>query len=165
MIILSIDPGTECSAWCLFETHDNKLVRFGQCPNAEVLAAIDETGAKRLIVEMFRSYGNVMGDTVLQTCVWIGRFVQEWETKTGLPFELIPRKTVVTQICQNPRANDSNVRQALLDRFGRGQGKRVAVGTIAAPGPLFGVKNDIWSALAIAVSWSEMREDLEQKLK
>lgn len=168
MIILAVDPGTEKSAWVLYDTEKKTLVRFGLDPNPFVLQALSNRRyqgelfslADILILEMFKSYGNVMGDSVLQTCVWIGRFIQA----CIFPHELVPRKTVVTHLCMNPRANDSNVRMALIDRFSNGQGSKVAIGSKAAPGPLFGLKNDIWSALAIAVSWSEMREDLENKL-
>jgi len=162
MIILAVDPGTECSAWVLFDTEKKTLVRCGQCENAEVLASLTEVRASRLIVEMFKSYGNVMGDTVLQTCVWIGRFVQAWTRTLSGQHELMFRKTIVTQICMNPRANDSNVRGALMDRWG---GKTLAVGTKKAPGPLYDVKNDIWSALAIAVAWTELQEVFLDKLK
>lgn len=168
MIILAVDPGTEKSAWVLYDTEKKTLVRFGLDTNEKVVNMIGDPryGGKGfveqeiLVIEMFKSYGNVMGDSVLQTCVWIGRFIQA----CIFPHELIPRKSVVTHLCMNPRANDSNVRQALIDRFSNGKGSKVAIGSKRAPGPLFGVKNDIWSALAIAVSWSEMREDLENKL-
>lgn len=163
MIILAVDPGTDCSAWCQFDSARKEIIAFGQDSNEKNLQDLARGTriADRLVVEMFKSYGNVMGDSVLQTCVWIGRFIQAWPG----PHELVPRKTIVTHLCMNPRANDSNVRQALIDRFSGGKGKAVAIGSKQAPGPLFGVKNDIWSALAIAVSWSEMQEDFQNKLK
>ncbi|HET6477318.1 MAG TPA: hypothetical protein VFH93_14740 [Thermoleophilia bacterium] len=45
---------------------------------------------------------------------------------------------------------DANIRQALLDRFGG----PAAVGRKAAPGPLYGIARDVWSALAIAVTYT-----------
>ena len=57
--------------------------------------------------------------------------------------------------CHSARAKDSNIRQALLDRFG---GKDIAVGTKADQGPLYGIKKDVWSALAIGVYHLETKE-------
>lgn len=162
MKILAIDPGTEQSAWCVFDTETGNPDTFGQCANEEVLASLKEVRASRLVVEMFKSYGNVVGDSVLQTCVWIGRFFQEWTKTISGKCELIPRKRIVTQLCMNPRANDTNVRQALIDRWG---GKDKAIGNKAKPGPLYGMKNDMWSALAVAVAWTELDREFQNKLK
>jgi hypothetical protein len=56
-------------------------------------------------------------------------------------------------LCEFVRANDANIRAALIDRFGPGKDK--AVGRKATPGPLFGLKGDEWSALAIALTAHE----------
>jgi hypothetical protein len=47
----------------------------------------------------------------------------------------------------------------LLDRFG--PGREVAVGTKRAPGPLYGIKGDEWSALAVALT---LQAQLEPEL-
>ena len=60
-------------------------------------------------------------------------------------------------LCHSARATDANIREALLDRYG--PGKEKAVGRKAAPGPLFGVSKDIWSALAVAVTFSDQRAE------
>jgi hypothetical protein len=44
----------------------------------------------------------------------------------------------------------------MIDRFG--PGKEKAIGRKATPGPLYGVKKDIWSALAIACYHLDTRE-------
>lgn len=167
MKILAIDPGTEQSAWCFFETIGTKdhPIHFDQEANKEILDRLRQgknsvrSVPDLVVIEMFKSYGNVMGDSVLQTCVWIGRFIQAWGAR---PYELIPRKRIVTQLCMNPRANDTNVRQALIDRWG---GKDKAIGSKAKPGPLYGMKNDMWSALAVAVAWTELDREFQNKLK
>jgi hypothetical protein len=64
---------------------------------------------------------------------------------------LLPRRAVKLALCGDSRAKDANIRQALIDRFG---GKDAAVGRKAAPGPLYGISRDVWSALAIAVTYS-----------
>jgi len=48
------------------------------------------------------------------------------------------------------KAKDANIRQALIDKLG-------PVGTKKSPGPLWGVKSHIWSALAVAVTALETK--------
>jgi hypothetical protein len=61
---------------------------------------------------------------------------------------LVYRHQVKMHICGHPRAKDSNIRQALIDKLG-------PVGTKAAPGPLYGVKSHAWAAVAVAVTVQE----------
>ncbi len=63
---------------------------------------------------------------------------------------MLPRRAVKLALCGDSRAKDANIRQALIDRFGGS----AAVGRKAAPGPLYGISRDVWSALAIAVTYS-----------
>ena len=152
MKILAIDPGTTKSAFVIFETRTNKIHHFGIEDNAAVASTVKGSDCDVMVVEMIKSYGNAIGDSVLMTCVWIGRF---WECFNNGATELIPRKTIVTELCMNPRAKDSNVRQALIDRWG---GKEKAIGNAKKPGPLHKISKDVWSALAVAVAWSEMEK-------
>lgn len=157
MIILAIDPGNEQSAWCLYDSAakkpichskgDNDLLLDAECG---VLWRDDVRGSPvdHLAIEMIASYGMPVGREVFETCVWIGRFVESW----GGPYTFVYRKNVKLHLCNSPRANDATIRQALIDRYG---GKQAAIGTKRAPGPLYGVKADVWSALAIAVTYSE----------
>lgn len=59
---------------------------------------------------------------------------------------MMPRIEVKKHLCHNGAAKDSNIRQALIDRFG-------PPGVKKEPGILYGVKKDIWAAMAIAVTW------------
>ena len=63
---------------------------------------------------------------------------------------MLPRRAVKLALCGDSRAKDANIRQALIDRFGGS----AAVGRKAAPGPLYGITRDVWSALAIAVTYA-----------
>ena len=153
---IAIDPGSEKSAYLVF-SGEKKILDFGLTENKNllelVLSARDDRSA-HLTVEVFKSYGNIIGDTVLETCVFIGRLLQAWNDDERVT--LYTRKHVVAHICQNPRASDANIRQALLDRFERtGGGKNPSVGTKSKPGPLYGVKKDIWSALALALTYHD----------
>ena len=158
MITFSIDPGTEKSAWVKFDTAEFLILDFGLTPNADLVdfRTLRDRSA-HLIVEVFKSYGNVVGDTVLNTCIWIGRFDQAHIDSGGIPATRYPRRTIVTHVCGgNSRAGDKQVRAALIDRFpSTGGGKVPSVGTKSQPGPLYGVTKDVWAALAVAVTYAD----------
>jgi len=65
-----------------------------------------------------------VGKEVFDTCVWIGRFQQIALPNVDTKF--IYRKDEKMNICNSMKAKDSNIRQALIDRFG-------AVGTKKNP--------------------------------
>ncbi len=100
-------------------------------------------------IEMIASYGMAVGREVFETCVWIGRFQEAIEQHGGL-VRLIYRRDVKLYHCQSARANDANIRAALIDRYGPGRER--AIGIKRSPGPLFGIKADVWSALAVALT-------------
>lgn len=154
MTVLAIDPGTDRSAWVCFS--GITLMGRGLEDNTRVLERVYAARAQglpgrpsHLAVEMIASYGMAVGHEVFRTCLWIGRFVEAWSG----PHTLIYRQDVKLHLCKDSRARDANVRQALIDRFGPGKDK--AIGTVKRPGPLHGVSNDVWSALAIAVTFSD----------
>tara|TARA_Y100001963_G_scaffold158965_1_gene260586 strand:+ start:124 stop:600 length:477 start_codon:yes stop_codon:yes gene_type:complete len=153
MLLLSIDPGSEQSGWVVYDSaYDPRtgcVVAAGISPNAELLERVRGGGADQLVVEMIASYGMPVGREVFDTCVWIGRF---WEAFPG-ERDRVYRKDVKMCVCSDPRAKDSNVRQALIDMFGPGRSR--AIGTKGEPGPLYGFKRDMWAALAVAVTWIE----------
>lgn len=143
---IAIDPGPVDSAIVWMQPND---IGFGKTSNYEILKALvrdRERGWPHLAIEMIASYGMPVGQEVFETCVWIGRFIEAW----GGPHSLIYRKAVTAFVCGNGKAKDSNVRQALIDRYG---GKDKAIGRKKSPGPLYGMKEDMWSALAVAVTY------------
>ena len=145
MRILAIDPGSEQSAWVLW---DGGIVEHGYESNAIVLGRIRFTAHDLLAVEMLAGYGMTAGREVFETCVMIGRCIQVREADNFLRWCYVYRKEVKLALCGVTSAKDKDVREALLDRFG---GKAVALGTAKAPGPLRGITGDQWAALAVAV--------------
>jgi len=148
-MILGIDPGNEQSAFALLDW-DLKPKKFGIVPNNKMLSVIDGITYKRpypaVAIEMIASYGMAVGATVFDTCVWTGRFIQEaYPAKV----ELIYRKDEKMVLCGSMKAKDSNIRQALIDRFGE-------VGTKKAPGWFYGVSKDVWSAIAVGVTYHDL---------
>ena len=109
-----------------------------------------EWGGLQPVIEMVASYGMPVGREVFETVRWIGRFHEAFGGA-----EYVYRKDVKIHLCQSMRAKDANVRQAILDLFPpAGGGKVPQVGTKLQPGPLYGVRKDIWSALAVALTFS-----------
>ena len=70
-----------------------------------------------LVIEMVASYGMPVGETVFETCVWIGKFMQIAEDRKK-KVNKVYRKDEKMNICNSMKAKDSNIRQALIDRFG-----------------------------------------------
>jgi hypothetical protein len=98
---------------------------------------------------MVKSYGMPVGATVFETCVWIGRYLELFIFQAP-NIELVYRGDVKLHHCHNTGAKDSNVIQALIDRFASGVRNR-GKGTVADPGWFYGFKADIWQAYALAV--------------
>jgi hypothetical protein len=150
--ILAIDPGNEQSAWCWL-VHEGDILQAGKLPNAELRDMLRQGGtvweSEILCVEMIASYGMAVGKEVFDTCVWIGKFAEAWESRGGT-VRFIYRKEVKLHLCETTRANDANIRASIIDRFG--PGKEKAVGTKKNPGPLYGFKGDEWAALAVALT-------------
>ena len=148
--LVAIDPGSEQSAFVAFD-HAGGLCRHGKLANDEMLRQLareqaDGDATTTLAIEMIASYGMAVGREVFETCVWIGRFVQAWPG----PCVRVYRRDVKLHLCADSRAKDSNIRQAIIDRYGPGKGR--AIGTKKQPGPLYGVTSDVWSALAVGVT-------------
>ena len=160
MRVLAIDPGTTESGWVLYDTDAEAPVESGITPNETLLEMIQlgELWAHHLAIEMVASYGMPVGSTVFETCVWIGKFSHAAYHCGSMPCTKVYRKDVKLHICGSMKAKDGNIRQALIDRFSAGQGKRVAIGLKASPGPLYGFKSHMWAALAVAVTWADGQE-------
>jgi hypothetical protein len=144
--VLAIDPGSSQSAWLRFE--DNRPQGFGITANDVLVRALRTGGLPDVVViEKVESYGMAVGAEVFDTVLWAGRFA---EAAHRVPVVMLPRRAVKLALCADSRAKDANIRQALIDRFGGS----AAIGRKAAPGPLHGISRDVWSALAIAVTYS-----------
>jgi hypothetical protein len=148
-MIFAIDPGPVESAYCIVNSCDYRPIEFGKYPNDTILARLRERDCMEqyFAIEMVASYGMAVGKDVFETVCWIGRY---WEAARERfnddNMARIYRMDVKMNLCQNSRAKDTNIRQALIDRFGD-------VGTKKNPGWFYGFKGDIWSAYAVAVTY------------
>ena len=154
--ILAIDPGTEQSAYMCY--YDKELVEFAIVDNETLRHIIPQFTADYCAIEMVAHYGMAVGKEVFETCVWIGRFAEKWESVHKEKTIFIYRKEVTMHLCHSARAKDPNVRQAILDMFPcTGGGKTPQKGTKKQPGPLYGISKDVWSALAVAITCEETK--------
>ena len=193
--IVAIDPGDVRSALVEYDIEDGTIVESIYSFNHDILAWLmgrrllncvydnltpeqEEEYDKQwpptlLAIEMIAHYGMAVGETVFRTCVWIRRFQQAWDND----FMEVMRMEEKMFLCKNPKAKDSNIRQALIDIFGPGKeraitGKACPVckkkgwtgrehtectqckgsGWLYPPGPLKQITGDLWAALAVALT-------------
>jgi hypothetical protein len=181
--VLAIDPGNEESAFVLY---DGTLpVNFGKWPNESLLREIQvgkSLESSHCAIETLKPRGMPTSFEEMQTQLWAGRYFQAWYDRQGGDKFALSSPTQVFRMdvkmfhCNRSTAKDSNIRQALIDRFG---GANVAIGGkkcpkckgkgwtgrnhdpcpewLHPPGPLKGITEDCWSALAIAVYWCETK--------
>lgn len=149
-MVLAIDPGTTSSAYILYEA--GMILGKSKIENEAMVDVIRNTVFDTLVIEAIASYGMSVGAEVFTTCIWVGRFIQVCVDK-GSPYALMYRSDVKLHLCHSMRAKDSNIRQALIDRFGK-------PGTKKNPGSTYGLSGDMWSALAVCVTFADKKGGL-----
>lgn len=170
MLILAIDPGTEKSAWVLYDSECHTVDAFGFEDNSTVLekipAWVGMVEPTQVVIEMVASYGMPVGREVFETVFWIGRFYEmACISETYSVPQRVYRKDVKLHLCGSSRAKDGNVRQAIIDRFPpSGVGRVAQIGTKAKPGPLYGIAGDVWQALGVALTWADEKAALDRAL-
>lgn len=145
--VIAIDPGNIESAYVILEFSDPqniKILEKGKVSNMDLLMILNELdGGIDFAIEMVASYGMAVGVSVFETVFWIGRF---WECSLAGCKTKVYRKDVKMNLCNAMKAKDSNISQALKDRFG-------VVGTKKNQGYFYGFHDDIWSAFAVGVTY------------
>lgn len=145
MRILAIDPGTTRSALVVVED-DGSIALAVILKNEDLRLTLYELRAHYPVaIEMIASYGMPVGKEVFETCLWIGRFI---EAVHPHPVALVYRKDVKLHLCGTVKAKDTNIRQALLDKFGKDATK--------------GIKKDLWAALGVAVTHADLKQKIER---
>jgi hypothetical protein len=135
-ITIGIDPGPRESAIVVWD--GVAVLSARDVPNSAVPHALAGVSAA-IACEWVECFGMAVGREVFETVFAVGTF------SAAATLRLIPRRDVKLHLCASLRAKDANIRQALIDRFG-------IVGTKKNPGPLFGISQHRWAALAVAVT-------------
>ncbi len=157
MVALAIDPGAEESAYVVWDGHN--VSEFRKEENSVILGRLKHMHPNdhpQIIIEQVRSYGMPVGANVFDTVHWSGRF-HEAAGKAVL----IPRKDVKMHMCGKANARDSNIIQALVDRFAYNK-KNHGKGTKKDPGFFYGFHADIWQAFALAVTYHDNKSDYSE---
>jgi hypothetical protein len=145
-VILAIDPGSTQSAFVVYDGKEELIKDKGIVPNGAMFEVIGRWKAeiRCLACEMIASYGMPVGASVFETCICIGEYKRECDIQ-GISFHKVYRKDVKMYLCGSVKAKDSNIHQALVDRFG-------APGKKSCPGKTYGISKDMWAALGVAVT-------------
>ena len=171
MIILGVDPGPTQSAWVVYHpgcnpgymhTPPGRVYQNMIEPNEDFLRRLATNdfyaGHTHAVFERVESFGMKVGVDGFETVFWTGRFFEACLKDGAAGCDRIGRKEIKLHLCQSPRAKDPNITQALVDKFAGVGGMKAAKGTKQEPGPLHGFKKDIWSALAVAVTYAETHQ-------
>lgn len=139
--ITAVDPGTEKTA--ILSLGAGQIGEAEILPNCHVLdMARSGQFFPEVAIEMIACYGMPVGREVFETCLFIGQLKEILE-QAKHRVRLVYRNEVKLHLCGTPRAKDPNIRQALIDKYGK-------PGTAKNPGPTHGITSHLWSALAIA---------------
>lgn len=150
MKLIAIDPGNVQSAYVVLD--GSNILEHGILPNDELLTLLGDGLVEQtcpLAIEMVASFGMAVGKEVFETVWWTGRFCQSWRGD----FHRVYRMQVKMHLCHTSRAKDANIRAALIDKLG-------PAGTKKAPGPTYGISKDVWSALAVGITFLETKGTL-----
>ena len=178
MKLLAIDPGNEKSAFAIL--NNGVLGLFGKFDNFTLLQLVRGKVAPwdstHCAIETLEPRGMPTSFEEMQTQLWAGRFYEAWAVTRGdqTPQQVF-RHAVKMHHCGKTTANDSNIRAALIDRYG-GETKAIGgkrckqckgrkligrqkmtcpscegSGWWYPPGPLHGVSADVWQALALGL--------------
>jgi hypothetical protein len=141
MTALGIDPGTTKSAFILWDG-----ARVRNCGIVENAVFLDQLRSGDLMpydlaaIERMANMGQRVGEEVLATVWWSGRFYEALSRKGEVSR---PYRTAIKKHLGCGRGKDKDVRAALIAKFGE-------PGTSKNRGALFGVSSHIWAALAVA---------------
>lgn len=158
--ILGIDPGNIETGYCLCD-ENMKPVEKDIVQNNDLLEKIYtksfDFNPTDIVIEMVASYGMGVGREVFETCVWIGRFYEACARLA--PTGYVYRRDEKIALCGSMQAKDSNIKIALRDRYAKDVSNN-GKGTKKEPGWFYGFSDDIWSAYAVAVTYSDLQNGL-----
>jgi len=153
MAVIGVDPGNVHSAISVYD--GERIVYCEKIANKvddedhffrilrERHDAMSADYPVKVFIETIQSYGMPVGQEVFETCFYIGR-LQLLLEQNGIPYEMVKRSDIKLHHCGTTRAKDTNIKAALVERFGD-------KGTKSSPGFFYGVTGDGWSACAIAL--------------
>lgn len=154
---IGIDPGTTQGAYVVWDHETKKVLDHKIVPNDALLDMLRNWTEPNVTVncETIMSYGQRVGEETFETCFFIGR-VKEICFLKDIPFNALKRKEVIMIHCASNKANDADVRRAMIAYVGDTGNKK-------NPGPTYGISSHEWSALAIA-TFHQVKTEMEQRI-
>ena len=149
--ILAIDPGTTESGVAIVQMPEFRLLWFAKLKNEDVCKVAKRYYFDEVAIEMVACYGMPVGKDVFETCIWIGRFIEQLE---GHKISFVFRKEEKMHLCGSLKAKDANIKQALVNRYAMHDFKS-GKGTKKNPDTFYGVSKDVWQAIAVGVTHYE----------
>jgi len=117
---VALDTGPRQSGYARGHLTDG-IMSFQLCDvldNDLILCGLRESGAGDvLLYERFQSMGMAVGESVMESIMWAGRFSEAGDV-AGAEVIGVTRREVKLSLCNNMRAKDANIRQALIDKIG-----------------------------------------------
>lgn len=153
MLIMGVDPGPNQSACAIWNTLNQQIVNYGQYPNNEFRTIVKNFNHNNCVdicvIEDMAFYGKVQNRESFETLKFIGRLQEIFLNNHSLVY--FP--DIAYHFCNSRRGvKTSHINAVLTDRFG---GK----GTKKKPGLLWGIREHIWSALAVCIYWADITRD------
>jgi len=155
--VLGIDPGSFRTGWAVVDSETKEIEDFGLTDNIDLVSGYRDQvlDVDFAVIEAITPYGRV-GKTIMDTVLWSGILSESLYKSVGDCF-FIHRKTIMVEMCGTPKGNDTDIRHAIIDLYPPvGGGKTPQIGLKSSPGPLFGIKKDIWSAIAVSLAFIEI---------
>lgn len=160
VLILGIDPGPTNQGWALYNRDTRSLQESGNVSVDYMLKVIRHVKYRVLshqvflAIEQVQNYGMVVGADVFMTVRNSGRFQEAWLPDTD-KVQFLSYPKVKSLMGLNSRAKESGVRAWMRDRLGEYHGVKPTglKGLKKKPGPLYGIKDHAWSALAVAIAF------------
>lgn len=152
---IGIDTGDDISALVILRGQN--IVAKIRKPNKQLSANLEEISGEFkdaiLAIEMFQGRGKTAGQESFDSIFYVGWYARLWIERANTTPVMIYRSEVKTHLCGTSGVNDTNVRQAILDLYPKtGGGKYPQIGIKSKRGPLYGIANDMYSALAVCLT-------------
>ena len=154
MNVVAFDVGTTETAFAIM-TDQYELLDFGKVPNDYLLELKTIFSYDVFVYEKFMSYGMTIGQTTIDSIEWNGRYKQRAIDVGCKKIVALPRKEVKINLCGTMKAKDTNIRQALIDRFAKFDFKN-GKGTKNNRDVFYGVSADCWSSIALCVTYLDL---------
>jgi len=160
MKLLAIDSGNIQSAYIIFDTFENRVVKKNLLQNEEFLLKLKDLQFDEVAIEKIVSLGMPIGNTTIDTIFFNGRLHEFFLNNFFLKPNWYTRMDIRMHLCLTTRAKDGNVRAALINRFGEPSTKKLSHNIYNELEDKIYFGTHFWSCLAVAMYHLEPHHSL-----